>query len=458
MGGIGKTKLTSRLTQQLAQSGQFKFVVWRSLRQAPPLEALLIDLIQAIAPEQLPQSNLGVTIDVSLTQLRSHRYLLILDNVEAILSGNELVGSYRSGYEDYSLLFQQFIEGRHQSTVLLTSRELPVEIATAAGTTALVRWLQLTGLAIEDGEKILAAKGLVIEGNQPQVHELIDQYQGNPLALKMVGSLILDLLDGDISAFLAQASLLFTEIRTLLDHQFNRLSLLEQQMMYWLAINREAVSQAELQADLLPSVTPVKLRDALQSLHRRSLVEILKPSFQTSTALMRLNSIRYTQQPVVMEYVVERLIDQICQEINQAQIVYLRSHALLKARAKDYVQEMQIRLIVQPILTRLQDMQGGAENLKRLLLQLLESQRLLAPLQPGYFAGNAINLLRQLGADLSHLNFSKLTIWQADLRTVNLHGTDFSSSDLSHSIFTQSMTEIMTIAFSPDGKLIATGD
>lgn len=48
------------------------------------------------------------------------------------------------------------------------------------------------------------------------------------------------------------------------------------------------------------------------------------------------NCVSYTQQPVVMEYVTERLIDQICQEIEQVQIVYLRSHALLKAQAKEF--------------------------------------------------------------------------------------------------------------------------
>lgn len=47
---------------------------------------------------------------------------------------------------------------------------------------------------------------------------------------------------------------------------------------------------------------------------------------------------------------------------------------------------------VQPILARLLELQGSSENLKH-LLQLLRIQQSQAPLQPGYFAGNAINLL-----------------------------------------------------------------
>lgn len=100
-------------------------------------------------------------------------------------------------------------------------------------------------------------------------------------------------------------------------------------------------------------------------------------------------------------------------------------------------------------------MQGGSEHLKN-LLQLLNPQQLQAPLQPGYIAGNAIHLLRQLEADSSHLDLSNLTIWQADLRMVNLHGTNFSHADLIHSIFTQSISDILCVAFSPDAKHIAT--
>lgn len=55
--------------------------------------------------------------------------------------------------------------------------------------------------------------------------------------------------------------------------------------------------------------------------------------------------------------------------------------------------------IVQPILVRLIESQGGREDLKSLLLQLLRIQQDQAPLQPGYFAGNAINLLCQIGAE-----------------------------------------------------------
>jgi WD40 repeat protein len=456
MGGIGKTMLVTQLAQQLADTEDFELIIWRSLRQAPPLVDFLRELMGAIAPDRELPLRLDVMMRQLLKQLRHHRCLLILDNVEAVLSASELAGTYRPGYEDYGWLFQQLGEGRHQSCIMLTSREIPAEISTQTGATAPVRLLRLEPLSVEEGKAILAAKGLTFQSEPLQVQKLIECYQGNPLALKIVAAPLKELFNSDIAAFLAQETLLFKDIRGLLAQQFERLSVLEQQVMYWLAINREAVSTQQLQADLLPSVSQAELWDVLVSLDRRSLVEKIEPNSAKPATLMKLDCIRYTQQPVVMEYITEVLIERVCQEVEQAQINFLRSHALLKAQAKDYIRDVQMRSLLQPILARLLEVQGGCENLKQLLLQLLKVQQLQAQLQRGYFAGNTINLLRQLGADLSHLDFSNLTIWQADLRMMNLQGTNFRHADLSHSTFTQSMSDILCVAFSPDAKYIAT--
>ena len=137
--------------------------------------------------------------------------------------------------------------------------------------------------------------------------------------------------------------------------------------MYWLAINREPVTAAQLKADIIPSVSAVELRDVLVSLDRRSLIEKIKLTSTKPITEMKLDCVRYTQQPVVMEYVTEQLVERVCREVEQAQIACLRSHALLKTQAKENVPGMQMQQIVQPILTRLLKVQGGSENLKQLL-------------------------------------------------------------------------------------------
>jgi hypothetical protein len=94
MGCIGKRMLVTRLARQLTESEQFQVAVWRSLRQAPPLLELLQELMQVIALQQLASAQLNVLIRQLLKQLRQHHRLLILDNVEAVLRGGELAGTY----------------------------------------------------------------------------------------------------------------------------------------------------------------------------------------------------------------------------------------------------------------------------------------------------------------------------------------------------------------------------
>ena len=100
MGGIGKTALSVKLAQQLAQSPDcssayppFEFIIWRTLRNAPPLPLLLSDLIQVLSCQQesSPVSTTATLLSRLLHYLRQHRCLLILDNGETILQGGQLV-------------------------------------------------------------------------------------------------------------------------------------------------------------------------------------------------------------------------------------------------------------------------------------------------------------------------------------------------------------------------------
>ena len=62
----------------------------------------------------------------------------------------------------------------------------------------------------------------------------------------------------------------------LLQQQFQRLSALERDVMYWLAIEREAASLDTIQSDIARSVPPgtqETLLDAFDSLRRRSMIE-----------------------------------------------------------------------------------------------------------------------------------------------------------------------------------------
>jgi transcriptional regulator with XRE-family HTH domain len=441
MGGIGKTALSVKLAQLLQT--EFQYVIWRSLRNAPPIHELLTDLINFLSHQQettLPE-NLDGKISCLIEYLRASRCLLVLDNVESILSSDERAGAYRQGYEGYGHLLRCLGETNHQSCLVLTSREKPRGIRIKEGINSPIRSLRLSGLTGVQGEKILVEKGFCVSESECQ--SLVEFYAGNPLALKIVATTIHELFDGNAAQFLEQGTIVFGDISDLLDQQFNRLSTLEQQVMYWLTINREWVSFRELQEDIVPAISLKDLLETLESLQLRSLIE--------------KNSGNFTQQPVVMEYVSDRLIEQLCQEIQRVEIgLFNHSCALIRATAKDYVINAQIRLILKPLADKLLNLLGTQENVQNYLNQLLSKLKSVAPRKPGYAGGNILNLLWQLDVDLSGYDFSNLTVWQAYLQGMNLHRVNFANADLSKSALTRTLGGVLSATLSPDGKLLAT--
>lgn len=441
MGGIGKTSLATKLAQKLQEN--FEFIIWRSLRNAPPLEYILADLIPFISnqKETALSPDLDAQISRLLHYLRSSRCLLILDNVEAILKSQGAAGEYRHGYENYGEFMQVIGESVHQSCLILTSREKPDVIATLEGEALPVRTLSLAGLTPDESANIFNDKGLSAVRDRRQ--ELTKLYGGNPLALKIVSTSIKDVFDGKIEEFLAEKTAIFNGIRKLLDRQFSRLNNLEKQVMYWLAINREWMSIAELQADMFPAVSKNRLVETLEYLGRRSLLET--------------NAAKFTQQPVVMEYMTEKLIEKLHAEIVSQDLDLILTHAPIKAESKDYVRDAQIRMILEPLLNQLSiDFTSDREIVSQ-LQQLLAKMRSEYLNKIGYGIGNIINLLRQLKWDLADYDFSKLPVWQAYLADVQLHRVNFAGADLSKSVFAEPMSNVLSLTISPDGSVLATG-
>ncbi|NJR40749.1 MAG: hypothetical protein HC781_20330 [Leptolyngbyaceae cyanobacterium CSU_1_4] len=375
--------------------------------------------------------------------LRAQRCLLVLDNVETILQGGKYSGDYQHEYEGYRELFRRISQTPHQSCLVLTSRENPKELMVLEGETLPVRSLRLSGLTGTDSKAILQAKGHFV-GTPEDWQTLSDYYGGNPLALKIVATTIQDLFEGNITEFLRQGTIIFDDIRTLLQQQFDRLSKLEQDIMYWLAIAREPLAFTDLQADLVTAIPKAKLMDAMSSLRRRSLTE--------------RNIDTYTQQPVVMEYVTDRLIEQVEQELRTSELYGLfQSHALLKATAKDYIRNQQTRMIVEPLLERLKIEWRGAATQEKLTERLTISQTELEN-TPGYSGGNLLNLFRQLSTDLTGYDFSRLSLWQAYLQDTKLKHVNVTAADLSRSVFAQTLGNILAVSFSPNGEWFATSD
>jgi hypothetical protein len=118
MGGIGKTALSSVLVEKIKD--QFEWVVWRSLRNCPPIEKFLPGLLPKLSAAENPSVDLSTVMQY----LRDRRCLIILDEVEELMTPYP-VGHYHEGYEAHGELLERISSERHQSCALIISREKP---------------------------------------------------------------------------------------------------------------------------------------------------------------------------------------------------------------------------------------------------------------------------------------------------------------------------------------------
>ncbi|MBR8834834.1 MAG: NACHT domain-containing protein [Stigonema ocellatum SAG 48.90 = DSM 106950] len=400
MGGIGKTSLSVKLAKQI--ENEFEFVIWRSLRNAPPLFKLLTDWINFLSRGQKNCSSMDILDRISLLieYLQKSRCLLILDNFHTILTPGDFAGHYKKDYKDYGQLLNRLGKESHQSCLLLTSRETPREIPVLQAETLAVRTLELQG-SQKVAREILKDKKL---SGEAEWEKLINVYRCNPLALKIVSKTIHELFDNDVAKFLDQSlTYVLRDIRVLIEDQVYRLSELGKTILYWLAIQQKPATLEQLQESLCASRSrlPSDLIGALESLKERSLIETHK---ENSTS-------HFTLQPVVMEYIRDEIIKQVSEEIYEAsqqsnetekildKLNLLRSHELKKSQ--EDLREGKLISLFSFIKGRLYTY----ENLRNQhtiidnLNQLQSNLESKSKIEVGYAVENLKNLLEELKND-----------------------------------------------------------
>ncbi|HEX6478200.1 MAG TPA: LuxR C-terminal-related transcriptional regulator [Ktedonobacteraceae bacterium] len=443
MGGIGKSALVASLMHQVAS--HFEVVLWRSLRDAPNCEALLDDCLRVLSPQPLREvsTSLEQRLGLLLEYLREARALLVLDNLEVLLEEGQGTGHMRAGYEDYGRLLHRVAGTAHQSCLLLTSREKPIDLVPLEGSLTPVRFLRLDGLDARASVQLLVERD--VAGTPPEREWLIERYGGNPLALKIVAQTIVELFGGEIAPFLEQGEVVFGSVRELLGEQFDRLSAAEQTVLLWLAIVREPVSIKELLPVLGAPLLRAQVLEAVEALRRRSLLE----------RGHRVGS--FMLQSVVLEYATARLIAEATWEIEHGQLVRLIEHGLELATVKEYVRQTQQRLLVAPLLAQVRRVYSGRVAVEGQLLAQLEQLRAQADDVQGYGPGNMLALLRNQRGHLRGLDLSQLSIRGASLQGVEMQDTTLAEATLHDTTFTEALDATRAVAISRNGQYWAAG-
>ena len=181
VGGIGKSSLAGKVFAEvispsspilLTSPTNFDRGFWADVSSGVLFTDLARQVIEAFGG-RVPEQETAL-VDGLVSCLQSGRFLLVVDNLESLLTAE---GQWSS--EFYGDFFNAWLELGSNSTILVTTREKP----DLRG----MEWLDLTGLSVTEGANLLAELG--IKGNLADFSALVGGY---PLLLKLVADLLKD--------------------------------------------------------------------------------------------------------------------------------------------------------------------------------------------------------------------------------------------------------------------------
>ncbi|HLO89043.1 MAG TPA: tetratricopeptide repeat protein, partial [Nostocaceae cyanobacterium] len=287
IGGTGKSMLAAKIYEEIKESFPKRF--WADVSYG----AIFSDIAREVLTEfgfYVPEEEAKL-VQALVRCLRSGQFLLIIDNLESLLTEDRTWGS-----QFYSDFFQSWVEFGGSSTVIVTTRERP-EFPR-------FEWLSLQGLKIEEGTALLTELG--IKGDLEEFVKIVD---GHPLLLRLVADLLkeefkqdpnlsrlADLGLGNLRQLLTDPQVVGTHRREnvgmvlVLDASFQRLSELQKSLFLSISIFRGAIDKG-MAAAVLPGSNEKEIEKELRNLVKRSLlIEKLEQKR------------RFEFQPVVLEY------------------------------------------------------------------------------------------------------------------------------------------------------------
>jgi hypothetical protein len=153
-----------------------------------------------------------------------------------------------------------------------------------------------------------------------------------------------------------------------------------------LAINRQPTLLSKLQSDILSPVSTSILIEVLTSLGRRYLIEKYAENVE----------IFFTLQPMVMKFVSNQFVNQLCNEVSTGEVELLNTHCFVKVRLNESPIEFPYRPIFTLVKDRLINMCGNKAMLRSRLETLLLKIKSNAEINPGYAEHNIILITSSL--------------------------------------------------------------
>jgi transcriptional regulator with XRE-family HTH domain len=307
LAGIGKSSLAKSL--QHLVSDKFDAVIFLRLN----FNLAIADIAEAMRERSNVQLSSNAIADI-IKALNEKRYLLILDGLDIDDPDHS---------QDYHHLLEQIAETEHKSCAIVTCCSLPKKYRSWY---PLPKVVTLKGLDEIDVIQLLENKGLEIESQKIHVQELIKRHDGNPDSLIYAIQDVFDLNQGDVKAYLNCNTFGAKHIKEQITGIFGRLSRLELELLYWLALQNKAFKISEI-ITIFPDHYKISMhrddvQDALDELIRRSLLQ---------------HEIEFTLSQAVQlcaEDYLSRTLSREIKKLNVDSLGYLRSIELRHEKVK----------------------------------------------------------------------------------------------------------------------------
>jgi hypothetical protein len=265
-GGIGKTSLVSRClsSPHVAQADWFS-ITWKS-SYFDSIQDLMVDLMTELGYKIEPSGNL---LKQFIQTLSTNKYLICVDSVEDIFS-------VEYGTEDWSenrKFLKAISEHPHISCVVLLCRSLLPDLKLQDSKDFPVSLIKLDGLAPGAARKLFSQYELKDEALWDS---LINEYRGNPLALKIIASYIQTSFDSSVSSFNNFNTVyLGVELEQILKEQCDNLPIQHRSLMAYLASGaKKDSSNQSFTLSQIKQVLPIPgLMQILIELENKSLIE-----------------------------------------------------------------------------------------------------------------------------------------------------------------------------------------
>jgi transcriptional regulator with XRE-family HTH domain len=366
-GGIGKTSLAAKLVESIGVDlGQgevlatcaFDGILLLESRGTGDLVTKIFDGLGLKAEGLEPPKRLKAIFQV----LQRQSWLLVLDNLEDLLLPSDDERAGQASAPEVGALLNGLVYRNHRSQVLLTSRELPRDLAEQRGQNwrpnpKLVRVEVVTGISKEAGASLLRDFGVV--DDQAKLEEISARVAGHVFVLTQLAAFAVSELDGRLYRYLQQHPELYTDdVSQILMVQLGRRTEAQQQLLKRMAVLQfltdvQGLTFLRLYADEWETDGRLLINDDLpmpfskiEQAETQSLIDELVRVSLVEKVLEPVAQVRqYRLHPVVTEFLQKWFSEELPAFLQRVQVFYQSAQQPFPEEFMQVLQLIQIPLL-----------------------------------------------------------------------------------------------------------------